>query len=459
MKKMKNWTKLSCVAVAAACLTQVAQAKVSQAEAAKLGKELTCVGAEKAAGDMVAEWTGKWQGAPDTVSYKKGSGEPYPNPYADEKPLFTVDAKNMGKYEKYLSPGLQAMLKKYPDTFRIPVYPSHRDFRYPDWMCERSKQNALKAVVEKDGLSLNAIRGSAPFPIPKSGSEAQMNLNFPARTSEDAVYDQAVVYPNGNIAWGQTGYKILNVHSQKNVEETSTNGTYFGYANVTVRKPLRSRGQDIISQESYDMKNKPRQAWIYDPGTRRVRQLPEFGFDMPDGPGAFRTVDDDRIFNGSPERYNWKIIGKKELIVPYNAYGLDSSDLKYKDMLTKNHINPDVMRYEVHRMWVLEATLKDNYRHKYNKRVIYLDEDSWAALMAENYDSRGELWRVNMINTKYLYDIKVFFTRLALYHDLVSGAYMADRMINEADRKPVYGEKTGLKPSDFTPQALRSKGR
>lgn len=453
---MNKWMKASGVAMAVLFAMQMAHAQLSQAEAAKLGKELTCVGAEKAAGDMVAEWSGKWLGAPSGVNHS--GGEPYPDPYANEKPLFVVDANNMGKYQKYLTPGLQAMLKKYPKTFKIPVYPSHRDFRYPDWMCERAKQNALVAQVGDGGLSLKAVRGSAPFPIPKTGAELQMNLNYPARTSENAVYDQAVIYNNGKIAWGQMGYKILNLHSQENIDP-STDGTFFGYANVTMLKPPRSNGEDIISQESYDMKNKPRQAWMYNPGTRRVRQLPEFGFDMPNGAGAFRTVDDDRIFNGSPERYNWKILGKKELIVPYNAYKIDSDKLKYKDMLTKNHINPDVMRYEIHRMWVLEATLKDNYRHKYAKRVIYLDEDSWAALLAENYDSRGQLWRVNMINTKYLYDAKVFFTRLALYHDLVSGAYMADRMINEADKKPKYGEKAGLKPSQFTPQALRSKGR
>lgn len=457
---MKTYT--STIALATALVTAMASfsgaafAKVSASDAAKLDSELTCIGAEKEAGKLAAAYSGKWLGVPEGVSYK--SGDSYADPYADEKPLFVVDANNMGEYAEYLSPGLQALLKKYPQTFKIPVYPSHRDFRYPDWMCERSKQNAVTAEVAEDGLSLHAVRGSAPFPIPKTGQQLQMNLNYPTRTSENAVYDQAVIYDNGNIAWGQTGYKILNVHSQEDAE-SNTKDAYFGYANVTVRKPLRSRGQDIVTQESYNVKDKPRQAWMYDPGTRRVRQMPEFGFDMPDGPGAFRTVDDDRIFNGSPERYNWKIVGKKEVIVPYNAYKIDNPELKYKDMLTTHHINPDVMRYEVHRMWVLEAELKSNYRHKYAKRVIYLDEDSWGALLAENYDARGQLWRVNMINTKYLYDAKVFFTRVALYHDLVSGAYMADRLINEADKKPKYGDNANLRKSQFTPQYLRSKGK
>ncbi|MFD2272741.1 DUF1329 domain-containing protein [Undibacterium arcticum] len=153
----------------------------------------------------------------------------------------------------------------------------------------------------------------------------------------------------------------------------------------------------IVGHEFYNYA-KSRQAWQYNPGTRRVRQMPEFGFDMPQGPGGFRTVDDDRLFNGSPERYNWKIVGKKEAYIPYNAYRLNDPKVKYSELLKRGHVNPAYMRYELHRVWVLEGALKEGYRHLYAKRVMYLDEDTWHPVISDNYDARGQLWRVGMVN-------------------------------------------------------------
>ena len=187
--------------------------------------------------------------------------------------------------------------------------------------------------------------------------------------------------------------------------------------------------------------------------------MPDFGFDMPQGPGGFRTVDDDRLFNGSPERYDWKLVGKRELLIPYNSYRLDDPAIKYADLLKPNTINPDYMRYELHRVWVVEATLKQGFRHQYAKRVLYVDEDSWGAVMADNYDARGELWRMSMLNTHFLYDSGAFGGRVALYHDLTSGAYMADRLINEAAQQPLYNEAAKLKPDMFTPEYARSEGK
>ena len=83
------------------------------------------------------------------------------------------------------------------------------------------------------------------------------------------------------------------------------------------------------------------------------------------GSGGSITVDEVRIFNGSAQRYNWNIVGKKELYIPYNTARLHANDLKYASMLTPGHINPDNMRYELHRVWVLEGVLKPGNRHLY----------------------------------------------------------------------------------------------
>lgn len=445
-------------ALLAALCAQAAWARVPAAEAEQLGKTLTCFGAEKAGNKdgSIPEYSGKWLGTPPGVNFK-GTGHINPDPYASEKPLYTVSAQNMAQYADKLSDGQKALLQKYPESYRIPVYTSHRDFRPADWRCERSKENAASAEVGDEGLSIKAVRGSAPFPIPKSGLELMWNMLVPARVlSEDALYDQAVVYPNGNIATGRSAYNILAT-SNDNGATKATEGIS-SYFNVKTLLPERNKGEIIVGQEYYNYKTSPRGAWQYNPGTRRVRQLPSFGFDMPQGPGGFRTVDDDRLFNGSGERYDWKIVGKRELLIPYNAYRLDDPKLKYADLLKAGHLNPEHTRFELHRVWVLEATLKEGFRHQYAKRVLYIDEDSWQSVMADNYDTRGQLWRVSTVHPTYAFEAQVAHARVSVFHDLISGAYMADRMINEAERAPRLNAG-GLNPSMFTPESAREDGR
>jgi hypothetical protein len=434
-------------------------AKTTAAEAERLGKDLTCLGAEKAASKdgAVPEWSGKWSGTPSGVAFK-GAGNSYPDPYASEKPLYVVTAQNAAQYADKLSEGQKALLQKYPQSFNIPVYPSHRDFRVPDRICAITKESATTAELVDGNMSLQAVRGAVPFPIPKSGDELLLNLTYPPRVfQENAIYDQAVVYPNGNIAWGRNDYRIMNVSTDPKAPRETEGAS--AYANVKTLLPERNKGEVIVARTSYNFKTAPVTAWQYNPGTRRVRQLPAFGFDLPFGPGGFRTIDDDRLFNGSPERYEWKLVGKREMLVPYNTYRLDDTKVKYAELLRPNHLNPELTRYEVHRVWVLEAKLKEGFRHQYAKRVLYVDEDSWEALMADNYDARGQLWRVGLVNTTFLYDAQAFVTRVTLYHDLVSGAYMADRLINEVDKQPRYNAAAGLTVDMFTPEYARSEGK
>jgi hypothetical protein len=455
---MSKTLELSTAALLAFGLAQGASAKVSAAEAEELGKNLTCVGAEKAGNKdgSIPEFSGKWQGAPAGLAYK-GPGSIKPDAYAAEKPLYVVSAANMAQYADKLSDGQKALLQKYPNSYKLPVYASHRDFRQADWRCERSRENAVKAEIIDDGMAVKGVRGAAPFPIPKTGLELMWNMNLPARASqEDALYDQAVVYPNGTIAWGRTSYKILSP-SNDPAAPKETDGVSSNF-NVKTLAPERNKGEIIVGQEYFNYKTSPRGAWQYSPGTRRVRQLPAFGFDMPQGPGGFRTVDDDRLFNGSPERYNWKIAGKREMLIPYDAFRIDDPKFKYAELLTPGHINPEATRYELHRVWVLEATLKEGFRHQYAKRVLYIDEDSWQAVQADNYDSRGQLWRVSMIHSSYDYVAQITQARVAVFHDLTSGAYLADRLINQAERAPLINGGN-LKPAMFSAEAAREEGR
>src|SRR5689334_25086297 len=100
----KTWAVL---AIAAATLP--VRAELSAADLAKLGTTLTPLGAEKAgnsAGTIPA-----WDGGltRPVAGYREGGY--YPDPFANDKPLFTIDAKNMDQYRDHLPPGAMAMMR------------------------------------------------------------------------------------------------------------------------------------------------------------------------------------------------------------------------------------------------------------------------------------------------------------------------------------------------------------
>lgn len=437
--------------------TTTAQAKMSATDIEKLGKTHTCFGAEKAGtSNGVAEYTGKWIGVPDTVKFNPKSGV-YPDPYKDEKPIAVITSANLAEHKTFLSPGQLALFKKYPATYKIMVYPSHRDFGYEPWRCERTMENAKNATLKSGGMGVNGTRGGVLFPIPSSGDELFWNITTPHRVmEEEAIYDNNVVFPNGRRTEGRVYYRI---YSPNNDPKLPKKMDKVAAANVKVLLPEREKGNIFVSVDSEDFKTTPRVAWQYNAGTRRVRQMPTFGFDMPSpSAGGTATIDDDRLFNGSPERYDWTLVGKKELYIPYNSYRTDSPDVNYKTLYPAKHHNPEHWRYELHRVYVLEATLKKGYRHLYAKRRFYVDEDSNIIVQAENYDARGNLWRVGIVSPQYIYDAKAFEVRNFINYDLNSGAYLVDRLVNEQKDRPLYN-RSKFKPNVFTPGGLRSQGR
>lgn len=253
-------------------------AQVSPEEAAKLGKELTCVGAERAgnAEGTIPPFTGKYLGEVPGWNHVKFSGDQPVDPYADEKPILVITAQNMSQYEKHLTDGQKALLKRYPTTYKMNIYPGHRDFRYPDYVCERAMKNALSAKLVDDGMGVEGI-GQVPFPIPKNGMELLWNHQLPARAyTEEKISDLASVLPNGSIGWGRAHARNLSQANSPTVEPKTENLIQAMSWNTTL-KPVRDNGVVSISQEPYNFLTNPRQAWSYSPSTRRVRQLPGYG--------------------------------------------------------------------------------------------------------------------------------------------------------------------------------------
>ena len=406
-------------------------AGVGAAEAAALGGDrLTCNGAEKAgSASGVATWTGRFKGSWPGVKAKSGYE---PGPYADEKPLFTITAANMAQYAARLSEGEKALLKKYPDTYRMNVYPSHRDFDDAPQTCARAKDNAVNAVLIDDGKGVKGLAGAIPFPFPKNGLEAVWNVGNAGRMySEHAVFDIADVYANGTVGWGRQELKVLVDNNAPDKQPTYGEQIAAHFYSKSIL-PERDRGLVAVGFQPNNYTDNSTQSWQYQPGTRRVRQAPEVGFDYPVPPAGFRTSDDDHGFNGSPERYDWKLVGKKEIYIPYANFRINDPALKYSELIQRGTVNPDYIRYELHRVWIIEGTLKKGFRHIYAKRRLYADEDTWMVSIADNYDGRGQLWRVPLITYHYSQEGHAWHRGVSIYHDLLAGSYEAGYLVNES---------------------------
>ena len=453
---MKFRFLLAMAGIAAALPAGTVSAKVDAAKAAELGgAKYTCYGAEKAGSPTgVAEYTGKW--------YKTWPGQtkPFgyePGPYTAEKPLFTITAQNMGQYADKLTDGQKALFKKYPQAYKMNVYPSHRDFRNADWACDVAKKNATTAEVIHDGEGITGTTGAIPFPFPASGLEAVWNVINPHRAhTEKAICDIADVYANGSIAWGRNVFKTMNLGNdpeKRGSYQEKINSYFF----TSYQLPERDKGFTAVGYQPNDFSKDATASWQYQPGIRRVRQAPEVCCDYPVPPAGLRTVDDDYVFNGSPERYTWKLVGKKEVYLPYNNFKFNDPAVKYAQLIKPQTPNPEYIRYELHRFWVIEGTLKQGHRHIYAKRVLYADEDTWLAMWADNYDGRGQLWRTAFVAYFYSQESGAYHRGASIYHDLTSGAYEAGYLTNERGEN-WWRINTKLTPEMFSPQAAARGG-
>ncbi len=448
--------KLLAAALMAASLAAApAMAKVDPAEAAKLGSELTPTGAEKAgnAAGTIPAWDGGMKQAPACYT----GGEFLCNPFPDDKPLFVITAQNMEQYKANLTPGQMAMMKKYPDTYRMPVYQTRRTQAVPDFVADLTKKNAVETgTVGVRGLKGLNLQGY-PFPIPKNGLEVIWNHigRYRGNSLERTI---GQVTPQANGAYNMVMFKDqLAVRNKLTDIQPGEEENVMFYFKQQVVAPARLAGNVLLVHETIDQVKEPRLAWIYNAGQRRVRRAPQVAYD---GPGTaadgMRTSDNFDLYNGAPDRYDWTLVGKKEIYIPYNAYKLDEKGLKYDDMIKPGHINQDLTRYELHRVWVVEAKLKQGTRHIYAQRNFFLDEDTWVASAIDHYDGRGNLWRVAESHNMYYYNGGVAGYALETLYDLNAGRYLALGFENEEAK----GANWDVKYSkvEFKPNALRQEG-
>ncbi|WP_273489402.1 DUF1329 domain-containing protein [Roseateles chitosanitabidus] len=418
-------------------------------EIARLGKDLTPVGAERAGSKdgRIPAWDGGIAKSPAGYDASKGLADPF----AADKPLYTINAANAEQHKDQLAPGQLALLKRYPG-YTMAVYPTRRSAAFPESIYASIKAEAGKVETANDGNSVVGVVGSTvPFPFPKTGVEA--------------IWNHAFRYRGGTLVRNTTEFPVQSNGSFTPVRRYEQ--TIFGnglkdvpnvlfYFRTNYLAPSSIAGEALLAHDFIDQVKQPRAAWVYNPGTRRVLRAPHVAYDTPrTGTDGLSTVDDYDGFNGSPDRFDWKLVGKREMVVSYNNSRLTDKKLKYADIIQPATMNQSLVRYELHRVWVVEATLRQGKSHVYGKRVYFIDEDSWQIAHGDLYDGRGELWRVLEVHGAQFYDGPAYFIAGTAQYDLQARRYVSSGLTNE--EKPIRFNEP-MKVADFSADALRRSG-
>lgn len=437
--------------------TGASAAKVSPEEAAKLGTSLTPLGAEMSGNSdgTIPAWDGGLhKGNAPIKSADPGRAD---NPFPEDKPLFTITHDNLEQYKSNLSPGQLAMFAAYP-TYQMPVYQTRRTAAYPEELYDVIKENATTAEMVSGGNGLTNFKVTIPFPIPQNGLE--VIWNHITRFRGGSIKRTSTTIPvqtNGDLYVVELEDQLVWPEYLKSGRQEDDSNILFFYKQV-ITGPALLTGTALMIHETIDQVAEPRKGWVYSSGQRRVRRAPNLAYDGPgQGTDGLRTNDNLDMYNGAPDRYNWKLVGKREMYIPYNSYKLLDSEASYSDIIKPGHLSPEFTRYELHRVWEVEATLKEGLRHIYAKRVFYVDEDTWGASIVDHYDSRGQLWRVAEAHNVMFFDVNTPWMVAETLYDLDSRRYLVTGLSNEEPRFITWGAEADRK--DFSTSALRRIGR
>jgi hypothetical protein len=424
-------------------------AKVTPEEAAKLCTTLTPVGAEKAGNKegTIPEWT--------PAAQRGGLSGEFPNdPNIDgDKPLFTITKANMAQYADKLSEGHKKLLTDY-DSYKMIVYPSHRLVDWPKEIKAATAENAVKCeMIGTD--TLNNCRLGFPFPIPKTGAEPIWNHKLKWRGEAVTRYNnQMIVQTNGEYQLTKIieDVEFSYASIKKPVPLTAGQGEFLKYLSKTVAPP-RLAGTFILVHEKAGTGAEGRAAWLYSPGLQRIRRAPTVCCDNPyEGTDGHQFYDQVDMYNGALDRFTWKVLGKKELYIPYNSNKVAGNTVTYKEMATRKHLNPELPRYELHRVWVVEADIKAGTSHTFKKRRFYVDEDAWTIALIDAYDNRDQLYQFQEGHMIFAYNVLSATTIPEVIYHFNSGRYFITATFNED--KPI-DASVSFKSDYFTANSVQ----
>lgn len=434
-------------------MTLNAQAKVDPSQAARLGNDLTPQGGERAGSPdgLIPPWNGGITRPP--AGYQKGMH--HPDPFSNDQPRLVIDKNNLAEHADSLPAGLQELVRNNPE-YSIRVFPTRRSASAPQRVYDATRTNATQTELISRGNGVEGATAGIPFPLPQSGLEVIWNHIMRYRGDQVRTYtNHAAVLQGGKYSLLKRERDILFTYGQPGLSEKDLNNTLL-YYKYRVLSPAALAGTSLLVQETLDQILAMRKAWRYDRGERRVRRLPSLAYDalQPDTSGM-ATADVVDAYNGAPDRYEWNLLTKQPMVVPYNSYALHQKGVPYDEILQPAFVNPQLLRYELHRVWIVEANLRTGFSHPYHKRRFYIDEDSWQILAVDLYDKKGELIGLQESHSINYYELPAFFSTLETIYDFKRKRYFVDGLDNN---EPMYDFDVELHPRDFTPSALRREG-
>lgn len=450
---MKHTFVASAVALACCTAGGPAWSGVSPEEATKLKSELTPLGGQRAgnADGSIPAWSG---GHTTPIAGDKPGGR-RGDPFGAEKPLYSISAKNADAYTDLLSDGTRALLKKYPDSFRLDVYKTHRTAAAPQWVYDNTAKNAVRARL--DGDIPSGAYGGIPFPMPKTGAEVMWNHTLRWRgTSWQFQINQYQLTADGKAVLSTDGtadQQAPYYFPDGSPEQFAKSNEYWLIRLVNAGPPIRA-GEAVTGRVNID--GSKDQAWVYLTGQRRVRKLPNPCCDTPTPSTAgVMSFDELDVWNGRIDRFDWTLVGKKEMIIPYNGNRLlqPKSDA---EVLGKHHLNPDHVRWEKHRVWIVDATLRQGQRHQASKSRYYCDEDTWTCVLGDRWDANGQLWKTLWAQTFVAPDLPGTLIGAFGFNDLISGSAFVGNLYNAKSAQ--YALKSRYADSVFTPDAMAGEG-
>jgi hypothetical protein len=436
---------------AALAAAPAAFAAVTADEAARLKRELTPLGAERAgnADGSIPAWDGGIARSGD-----KASGR-MPDPFKDDKPLFSINAKNMAQHGERLSEGTRAMMQRYPDSFRIDVYPTRRSAAAPQWVYDNTFKNATRAKLSGDVVE--GAYGGIPFPLPRNGAEVMWNHLLRWRGASFQYFPSSYqLTADGNAVLSTN----LSVDEQfpyyfqdGSPEQLGKTGDYF-QTKVAFIGPAIRAGEAVAGR--INLEPGKDQAWVYLTGQRRVRKLPNPCCDTPAASTAgVSSYDELTVFLGRLDRFDWKLVGKQEMFIPYNGNRLMQAKTD-AEVLSPHHVNPQWMRWELHRVWVVEATVRNGQRHVSPKGRYYCDEDTWTCVLGDRWDAKGQLWKTLWASPIVVPGLPATTVISFGLNDLLSGSAFAGGIYSAKSTQ--YVTKPRYPDTYFSADALAGEG-
>lgn len=316
--------------------------------------------------------------------------------YQSDQPIIRINGNNWQQYSQYLATGLQSLFQQNPDSFEISVYPTRRSAAAPDAVYDAVYRNAVRVQIERGHMYGKFALGGIIFPIAQTGQELVWNhLSRWRGYGRTAAVEDWQPTDSGwqRLRW-QLDEKIpfySQLHRPQATESIFT-------------RDLIANGLSLSEVANTRIGVKRDERGAYPTGWQANFPAPE----------------DRDMFSANPSDYVWTLLGSREMYVPYNQ-----NPQQLPELSLGQHPAMDRIRFEKHRVWLVDGVLRKGAHGLYQKRVFYIDEDSSAILMADLYDTDGHLWRFNLALPVCWYELPALASIAELSLDLLARNYAA----------------------------------